>query len=110
MAVLGRSELERGLRTGDYVANPRIANNNEFPDLQNASYDLTAGVAVWREPGKAGIDGATRTEFCLDPLAEGDHQPTVDLHPGQMMSVITREDLALPLDVCGTVFSKDAQS
>ena len=107
MAVLGRAELERGLRTGDYVANPRIA-NGEFPDLQNASYDLTAGVAVWRESGKAGIDGTTQTKFCVDPLTEGHHQPTVDLHPGQMMSVITREDLVLPLDVCGTVFSKNS--
>ena len=52
MAVLGRIELENGLRQGSYVANPRII-DGEYPDLQNASYDLTAGVAVWRESGKA---------------------------------------------------------
>jgi deoxycytidine triphosphate deaminase len=107
VAVLSRIELERGLRQGSYVANPRII-DGEYPDLQNASYDLTAGVAVWRESGKAGIDGTTQTQFCVDPCTEGCQQPTVDLHPGQMMSVITREDLALPLNVCGTVFSKNS--
>src|ERR1700733_11944722 len=107
MAVLSRVELEQGIREGRYVANPRV-HGNDFPDLQNASYDLTAGVAVWRESGRAGLDGTTQTVFCVDPAIAGLHQPTVDLHPGQMMSIITREDLALPQNVCATVFSKNS--
>jgi deoxycytidine triphosphate deaminase len=79
----------------------------EFPDLQGASYDLTAGVAVWRESSKAALDGATREERYIE-AGDGAHQPTVELQPGQMMSIITREELALPADVCGTVYSKNS--
>ena len=108
MAVLGRSELERGIRRGHYITNPRTV-NDQFPDLQNASYDLTAGVAVWREPSsKAGLDGATREERYTD-AADGDvPQPTVELQAAQMLSIITKEELALPADVCGTVYSKNS--
>ena len=105
MAVLGRSELDAGIRQGRYIKNPRIV-NEQFPDLQGASYDLTAGVAVWRESGKAGIDGATREARCIDGTDVD--QPTVELHPGQMMSIITKEELAIPADACATVYSKNS--
>ncbi len=105
MAVLGRSEIGDGIREGRYIKNPRIV-DGKFPDLQNASYDLTAGVAVWRESGKAGIDGATREARSIDDADL--HQPTVELQPGQMMSIITKEELAIPADVCATVYSKNS--
>lgn len=105
MAVLGRSEIERGIKQGLYIRNPRVA-DGQFPDLQGASYDLTAGVAVWRESGKAGLDGATRETRSLDDRDL--HQPTVELQPGQMMSIITKEELVMPADVCATVYSKNS--
>jgi deoxycytidine triphosphate deaminase len=104
VAVLGRSELELGIRQGKFIKNPRTT-NGKFPDLQSASYDLTAGVAVWRESGKAGLDGATHEARSLEDADL--HQPTVDLQPGQMMSIITKEELAIPANVCATVYSKN---
>jgi deoxycytidine triphosphate deaminase len=105
VAVLGRSEIDKGIRQGQYIKNPRTI-DGKFPDLQSASYDLTAGVAVWRESGRAGLDGATRESRSLDDAAL--HQPTVELQPGQMMSIITKEELAIPADVCATVYSKNS--
>jgi len=105
VAVLGRSEIGDGIRQGRYIKNPRTV-DGKFPDLQSASYDLTAGVAVWRESGKAGLDGATREARSLDDADL--HQPTVDLQPGQMMSIITKEELSIPADVCATVYSKNS--
>ena len=104
MAVIGKSELDSGIRAGRYVKNPRMV-GERLVDLQSASYDLTAGVAVWRESGKAGLDGATREARSLEDADH--HQPTVELQPGQMMSIITKEELAIPADVCATVYSKN---
>ena len=105
MPVLGRAELDYGIRRGQFIKNPRTV-KDEFIDLQAASYDLTAGVAVWKERPKAGTDGNLRTEF-FDEGRPRLHQPTVTLQPGQMMSIITREELVIPDDVCGTVYSKN---
>src|SRR5580693_7581434 len=41
-------------------------------------------------------------------VKEGNILRTVELQPGQMMSIITKEELAIPADVCATVYSKNS--
>lgn len=106
MAVLERTEIEAGIRAGQFITNPRVV-DEQFVDLQAASYDLTAGVAVWRDNGEGRVDGVTHEVRFRNPADRMDHQQTVELQPGQMMSIITREELVVPPDVCATVYSKN---
>src|SRR2546426_157493 len=71
-----------------------------------ASYDLTAGKAVWKEPTRGSKKGPVETRsYNYDvPLEE---QPTVTVAPGQMIFVITQEDILMPTNLCGTVYSRN---
>ena len=69
-------------------------------DVQAASYDLRAGIALWKDKGSHELK-----LLFYDPTAP--NQPVVTLLPGQMVFVITHEELNLPADVCGTVYSRN---
>jgi deoxycytidine triphosphate deaminase len=96
--VLAASELVKRMKAGELIRNVRLKEGE--PDVQPASYDLAAGRAVWTDT-KTG----KRTELLYSPGMP--ETPYVILEPGQMMSVITREEIAMPKDLCGTVFSKN---
>jgi deoxycytidine triphosphate deaminase len=76
---------------------------NDTYDIQPASYDLMAGRAVWKDSTKS----HTLAEAYFDPALPFERQQTVCLQPGQMLSIVTHEELRLPLEICGTVFSKN---
>lgn len=104
MGVLCKAELARRIEQGDLIENVRLKDGK--PDLQPASYDLSAGRAVWKEPRRA-AQPPQIVERTFDDRLDFIHQNTVTLHPGQMMTVITRESLKMPRDLCGNVFSKN---
>jgi deoxycytidine triphosphate deaminase len=95
--VLHKAELERRVLRGELIRNYRT--NGGHPDLQPASYDLTAGRAVWSD------SKGERHEQVYKP--DSGERPFVVLAPGQMMSIITHEELVIPPDLCAAVFSKN---
>jgi len=105
MGVLNRSELERRIECGELILCPRRKSDGSL-DLQPASYDLSAGRAVWKEEGSR-TSAAQISEKVFNPDLVFANQPFVVLQPGQMVSVITREEIRMPLDLCGTVYSKN---
>jgi deoxycytidine triphosphate deaminase len=96
--VLTAAELIKRMSAGQLIRNVRLSGGK--PDVQPASYDLTAGRAVWTEPKS----GETKELVYNPALVE---KPYVVLQPGQMMSIITHEEILMPKDLCGTVFSKN---
>ena len=104
MGVLCRAELERRIELGELIENVRRKNGK--PDLQPASYDLSAGRAVWKEAGRSDKPPQVM-ERSYDDKVDFLYQHAVTLYPGQMMTVITRESVKMPRDLCGNVFSKN---
>jgi deoxycytidine triphosphate deaminase len=103
--VLTHDEIVRRLERGELLRGARRLSSGEY-DVEPDSYDLTAGKAVWKEPRASAQKGAveTRTYIADGPLAG---QPTVTVQPGQMIFVITYEDVLLPVEICATVYSKN---
>src|SRR5262249_33136776 len=100
--IMHEAEIIRHFDSGELVIEPR--KKGDKYDTQPASYDLAAGRAVWKEiKDSKGIlhEVGYRPDL---PLAE---QPTVQLQPGQMIWVISQEELNIPIDCCATVFPKN---
>jgi deoxycytidine triphosphate deaminase len=106
MGILNRDEIERRLKMGGLLRYARINTDGQF-DLEPASYDLTAGKAVWREPSRKDEKGSVQTQSYKrdEPLEK---QPTVTVQPGQMIFVITREEVCMPTTLSGTVYSMNS--
>ena len=108
MGVLNRDEINRRLEKGGLLRNPRRGEDGQF-DIEADSYDLTAGKALWKEStrkGRKGRGGPVETLSYL-PEQPRDKQPTLTVQPGQMVFVITHEDILMPIDLCGTVYSRN---
>lgn len=96
--VLTSAELTARIAAGELIRHPRLKDGK--PEVQPASYDLTAGRAVWTDPHSGDTKELLYTPGAIE-------KPYVTLQPGQMMSIITIEEIAMPKDLCGTVFSKN---
>jgi deoxycytidine triphosphate deaminase len=99
MPILNRSEIINRIKAGDLIRGARYDSNNE-PLAEPASYDLRAGIVLWRERDSG--DLAVRY---FDGKAS--IQPVVTLQPGQMIFVITEEELKLSSTISGTVYSRN---
>ena len=100
MGVLAHPELERRIDQGQLILRPRRKNGRL--DIQPASYDLTAGRAVWKDKKSGKL-----IEESYDATKTIEQQPTVCLEPGQMLSIVTHEEIKMPIDHCGMVYSKN---
>jgi deoxycytidine triphosphate deaminase len=105
MGVLNKDEITRRLNRGELVKGARRTPDGRF-DVEPASYDLMTGKVVYKQPSVADKKGEVVTQS-YDPHSSPDNQPTVTLQPGQMIFVITHEELQLPEDICGTVLSRN---
>lgn len=105
MGILTKDELARRLERGELLRNPRRQADGTF-GIEPASYDLTAGKAVWKEPTRDKQKGTIKSLF-YQPGRPVDEQATMTLQPGQMLFVITHEDVLMPPDLCGTVYSRN---
>jgi deoxycytidine triphosphate deaminase len=103
--VLNHDEIVRRLEKGELLRGVRRLPSGEY-DVESDSYDLTAGKAVWKEPRAGTQKGTVETRAYV---VEGSlvAQPTVTVQPGQMIFVITHEDILMPVGLCGTVYSKN---
>ena len=106
MAVLTRKEIERRLHNEEMLHKPRPGKDGHF-DVEVDSYDLAAGTAIWKQPPNTSGAGTVKTLRYL-PEVPAVGQPTVTVHPGQMIFVVTLEDILMPTDLCGTVYSRNS--
>ena len=102
MGVLNSQEIEKRLNKMQLIRNPRRGQNGRPLGMQDDSYDLSAGTAVWKTPTKDRYGGSVETRSYLLETP-GHLQPTVTVLPGQMIFVVTHEDIAMPRCLCGTV-------
>jgi deoxycytidine triphosphate deaminase len=99
MPILNRREIINRIRAGDLILRAQYDSNDE-PSVEPASYDLRAGIVLWRERDSGDLavryfDGKAKVP------------PVVTLQPGQMIFVITEEELKLSSTISGTVYSRN---
>ena len=105
MNVLNRRQIEECLRKRELLRNPRRMSDGNF-DIEKDSYDLAAGTAIWKTPTRDPSGGDVKTlRYVQRP--SNDSQPTVTVQPGQMIFVVTLEDIVMPQNLCGTVYSRN---
>ena len=108
MGVLNRQAIEEYLLNGQLIDNPRSKGKEGPPhDIENASYDLSAGTAIWKTPSRDRYGSNIKTRSYSTEL-NGSMQPTVTVQPGQMIFVVTRENISMPRNLCGTVYSRNS--
>lgn len=99
MPILSAAEIRTRIYKGQLVLDPQ-RNTAGVPVVEAASYDLRAGIVLWNDKVSKEIKVVH-----FDPGAG--RVSTVTLQPGQMVFVITQEELSLPDDICGTVYSRN---
>jgi|GEM_PF-2082474 len=100
MPLLDKGEISNLIDAGWLVLN-HARDDSGNPKVEPASYDLRAGVVIWKEEKTSIIQQKS--------FAENDSGSAelITLKPGQMVFVITHEELKLPLYVAGTVYSRN---
>ena len=76
-------------------------------DLEADSYDLSAGKVVWKASSRGSGDGSVQSIIYEDGLGI-ERQPKVTVQPGQMVFAVTREEVIMPNNLCGTVYSRNS--
>ncbi|MBS1852791.1 MAG: hypothetical protein JST79_17950 [Acidobacteria bacterium] len=99
MPILNRLKIREGINAGDLILGAFVGEGNE-PIVEAASYDLRAGIVLWRDR-----DNGDLLHCHFDETQST--QPVVTLNPGQMIFVITQEELKLGPGVSGTVYSRN---
>ena len=103
MGVLNRQDIDTLLQNKKLLRNPRRGKDGQF-DIENNSYDLAAGTAIWKEKHRSRLVVKTLNYSRRPSIIP---QPTLTVQPGQMIFVVTREDILMPQDLCGTVYSRN---
>ncbi len=111
MAILNKDEIVRRLEKGELLIKARKNTNNQF-DVEPDSYDLSAGAVVWKEEIKSKKEEIESKKYEIKTAMYKDscsleQQPTITVQPGQMVFVVTQEEIKLPLEICGTVYSRN---
>lgn len=105
MGILNRDEIERRLVKGELLLKARKKDDGRF-DIQPDSYDLTVGTAVWKSINEKGEPKVETISFnSKDSTLQ---ETSVSVQPGQMIFVITQEDINMPNYLSGTVFSRNS--
>ena len=108
MAVLPKHQIIEYFKKKLLIVNPRQDHKGIY-DVEVASYDLMAGEAIWKDEGKKMWE--KRIGRCsYIPGKQIHKQQTVTLKPGQMMFIVTHEDVKLPNHIYATVYSRNKLS
>ncbi len=105
MATLTKHQIIERFKNGELIINPFTKDDGSY-DVEPASYDLRAGVIIWKEINPITKEQHIRSkEYNPDiPLAK---QETESLQPGQVVFIITHEEVKMPKELCGTVYAKN---
>lgn len=105
MTRLYRAEILRLLKEDPpLIRNARRIDDGNY-DVERDSYDLSAGTAVWKPPSSAAPDQPLSRSY--DPTLPQEEQPRVKVEPGQMIFVVTYEEVSLPDRITATVYSRN---
>lgn len=101
MPILNSTRICELVEKGQLIRNP-LRDADGSCATEPASYDLRVGTILWKdrktnEIHKKMFDGGIHASG-LEPIT---------VHPGQMIFVVTHEELQMPTDVCGTVYSRN---
>lgn len=105
MAILTKHQILEHLNRDELIINAFKNENGEF-DVEPASYDLRAGTIIWKETNRSTGESSPQSKS-YDPDLEASKQERVTLQPGQVMFVITHEEVKMPNYLCGTVYAKN---
>ncbi len=105
MGVLTKRQIEDRVNDSQLLRHSRKDGNGQL-DIEADSYDLAAGTAIWKEPG-TNRDEQRVITLSHDPSLSRAEQPTISVQPGQMVFIVTLEDVVMPPDLCGTVYSRN---
>jgi deoxycytidine triphosphate deaminase len=101
MPIISKSEIRRRLDLGELLKDESRPKSESFA-IEAASYDLRVGTILWKDR-----DSGDVKQLDFDGTKEESQQEFITLQPGQMVLVISKEDLVMPLDLCGTVYSRN---
>lgn len=101
MSILTKSEITHRINTENLIIDAHTENGKY--SVEPASYDLRVGIIIWKESNNN--KEIKRKDF--DPTKSLEKQEMVTIHPGQVVFVITKEQIKMPLDLCGTVYAKN---
>lgn len=101
MPILNHKDLVDHIEAGELVIHA-LRDDNGVPVVEPASYDLRAGIVVWKNEDTSNIE---QNDF--DETKDSLQQPVVTLKAGQMVFVITHEELKLLDTVSATVYSRN---
>jgi deoxycytidine triphosphate deaminase len=99
MPILNGPTIQKRVKNNELIVNALYGPDGEAV-VEAASYDLRAGIVLWRERDSSELEVRYFTEG--QPI-----QPFVTLQPGQMIFVISHEELKLDASVSGTVYSRN---
>ena len=108
MGILTKHQIIEHLKKGELIINPNKKENGEY-DVEPASYDLRAGIFIWKETNRVTGETCTKNIHFI-PSLPLIRQESVTLQPGQVMFVITLEEVKMPTHLCGTVYAKNSFS
>jgi deoxycytidine triphosphate deaminase len=104
MGILTKYQIKEYLERGELIINAHRKEDGSF-DVEPASYDLRAGILIWKEYNfQTKLFHTCSKKF--DPQKSLNEQ-TQTIQPGQVMFVITYEELKMPKNLCGTVYAKN---
>lgn len=105
MGTLSKNKIIEHFEKGELILNPHKKDDGSF-DVEPASYDLHAGMAIWKElDTQSGTSTVKKVSF--NSSANILTQEIVHLQPGQVMFIITKEEVKMPKELCGTVYAKN---
>ena len=102
MPILMGSTLSRMIDAGQLIRRP-MRDANALCKIEPASYDLRAGTILWKDRTSSEIQ-----KRIFDESTDALRREVVTVLPGQMVFVVTHEELQLPQSVCATVYSRNS--
>lgn len=105
MSVLTKDEIIDHIKKGELIRNPIVDANGQY-EVEPASYDLHAGMIIWKEEDIVAKRADVKSKL-FKPAVAAQFQESISLQPGQVMFVITHEDVVMPKTMCGTVYAKN---
>lgn len=105
MGTLTKHQIIEYLKKSELIKNPSKKGNGEF-NVEPASYDLRAGTIIWKEVNLNTKEQQIRTKE-YNPDLPLEKQESESMQPGQVMMVITYEEVLMPKELCGTVYAKN---
>ena len=99
MPILTKTRIQKLVEEGTLIRGAAKGPSGTI-EPEAASYDLRAGIVLWKE--------RESSQLKISRFQENEKtQDTVTILPGQMVFIITHEELQLPSCICGTVYSRN---